>query len=62
MSTVAEALAARHMGLDVLGLSCISNKAGGVLARPLDHVEVLEAARRVRRPFAVLIEEIVSRL
>lgn len=62
MSTVPEALVARHMGMDVLGISCITNMAAGVLARPLDHAEVMETARRVRGQFIALLEGIVERL
>jgi len=62
MSTVPEALAARHMGLEVLGISCISNMAAGVLPRPLDHAEVMETTRRVRGQFMALLEGIVERL
>ncbi len=62
MSTVPEAIAARHMGLEVLGISCITNMAAGVLPRPLDHAEVLETARRVRGAFTSLLEGIVERL
>ena len=62
MSTVPEAIAARHMGMHVLGLSCITNMAAGVLARPLDHAEVMETARRVRGQFIALLEGIVERL
>ncbi len=62
MSTVPEAIVARHMGIEVLGLSCISNAAAGVLPQPLNHDEVMEVARRVREPFARLLEGIIARL
>jgi purine-nucleoside phosphorylase len=62
MSTVPEAIAARHMGIDVLGISCITNMAAGILPRPLRHDEVLETARRVRGAFVSLIEGIIERL
>ena len=62
MSTVPEAIVARHMGLDVLGLSCITNAAAGVLPAPLVHDEVMEVARRVRGEFSSLLEGIVERL
>src|SRR5438309_5048629 len=55
MSTVHEAIAARHLGVEVLGISCISNMAAGVLPRPLDHNEVMETTRRVRHRFAALL-------
>jgi len=62
MSTVPEAIAARHMGMEVLGVSCITNMAAGVLPQPLDHDEVLETARRVRGSFIALLEGIIGRL
>jgi purine-nucleoside phosphorylase len=62
MSTVPEAIAARHMGMDVLGISCITNMAAGVLPQPLVHDEVMETARRVRGSFIALLEGIVERL
>jgi purine-nucleoside phosphorylase len=62
MSTVPEAIVARHMGLEVLGLSCITNMAAGVLPQPLDHSEVMETARRVRGQFVALLEGIIDRL
>jgi purine-nucleoside phosphorylase len=61
MSTVPEAIVARHMGVEVLGLSCITNAAAGVLPHPLDHEEVMEVARRVRDVFASLLEGIIGR-
>ncbi len=62
MSTVPEAIVARHMGLEVLGISCITNPAAGVLPTPLVHDEVMEVARRVRGEFASLLEGIIERL
>lgn len=62
MSTVPEAIVARHMGLDVLGISCITNLAAGVLPAPLNHDEVLETAHRVREKFAALLEEVIGRI
>jgi purine-nucleoside phosphorylase len=62
MSTVPEAIVARHMGMDVLGLSCITNPAAGVLPQPLVHDEVMEVARRVRAEFTALLEAIIERV
>jgi purine-nucleoside phosphorylase len=62
MSTVPEAIVARHMGVEVLGISCITNPAAGVLPKPLVHDEVMEVARRVRGEFAGLLEGIIGRL
>lgn len=60
MSTVPEAIVARHMGMEVLGLSCITNAAAGVLPQPLDHSEVMAVARQVRGAFAALLEGIIG--
>jgi len=62
MSTVPEAIVARHMGVEVLGISCITNAAAGVLPQPLNHDEVMEVARQVRGAFAALLEGIIGRL
>ena len=62
MSTVPEAIVARQMGMEVLGISCITNMAAGVLPQPLDHREVIETARRVRGQFIPLLEGIIGRL
>jgi purine-nucleoside phosphorylase len=62
MSTVPEAIVARHMGMEVLGISCITNMAAGVLPQPLDHGEVMATAKRVRGQFIGLLEEIIGEL
>ena len=60
MSTVPEAIVARHMGVEVLGISCITNLAAGVLPQPLNHDEVLATAKRVRGTFISLLTNIVG--
>ncbi|MFL6254628.1 MAG: purine-nucleoside phosphorylase [Pyrinomonadaceae bacterium] len=62
MSTVPEAIVARHMGLRVLGLSCITNMAAGVLDKPIDHEEVIETGERVRETFAELLRRVIPKL
>ena len=62
MSTVPEAIVARHMGLRVLGVSCITNMAAGVLDRPISHEEVIETGERVRETFAELLRRVIPKL
>jgi purine-nucleoside phosphorylase len=62
MSTVPEAIVARHMGIEVLGISCITNFAAGVLPQPLNHDEVIETARRVRAQFVALLTGIIAQI
>jgi purine-nucleoside phosphorylase len=62
MSTVPEAIVARHMGVEVLGISCITNAAAGVLPQPLNHAEVMEVAKQVRGAFAALLEGLIGRV
>ena len=62
MSTVPEAIVARHMGIEVLGISCISNMAAGILPQILTAEEVIETTSRVRGQFIGLLEGIIERL
>lgn len=60
MSTVPEVIALSHMGVGVLGVSCITNMAAGVLKKPLRHDEVLETTRRVKDRFVRLLSALVE--
>ncbi len=60
MSTVPEVIIARHSGMKVLGLSCISNMAAGILDQPLTHDEVMETTERVKSNFLGLVKGIVK--
>ncbi len=62
MSTVPEAITAAHSGMQVLGISCISNMAAGVLDQPITEEEVMEIGKMVARNFAELIKKIVATL
>lgn len=62
MSTVIEAIAARHSGLEVMALSCITNMAAGVLPQPLHHEEVMATAQRVKHTFGALLIEVIREL
>src|SRR3954449_167700 len=59
MSTVPEAIVARHMGLEVLGISCITNMAAGISDEPINHEEVMATGDRVRETFAQLLRGVV---
>ena len=54
MSTVPEVIVARHAGIEVLGFSCISNMASGILDQPLSHAEVMETTEKVKPKFLKL--------
>jgi len=62
MSTVPEVIVARHMNMRVLGISCITNMAAGILSKPLDHKEVVEIAKKVRPQFLKLMKEIIKNI
>ena len=61
MSTVPEAIAASHMRMHTIGISCLTNMAAGILDQPLNHEEVLETGERVKKTFSALVREIIGR-
>ncbi|WP_307414210.1 purine-nucleoside phosphorylase [Paenibacillus sp. W2I17] len=62
MSTIPEVIVARHAGMEVLGISCITNKAAGLLQQALSHEEVMEAAEQVKPKFLKLVLEIIKEM
>lgn len=62
MSTVSEVIVARHSEIEVLGISCISNMAAGILDQPLTHDEVMETTERVREKFLGLVMDIIPQM
>jgi purine-nucleoside phosphorylase len=62
MSTVAEVIAARHMQMKVLAISCVTNMAAGILDQPLSHAEVMETGERVKSTFESLLRAVLPRL
>jgi purine-nucleoside phosphorylase len=62
MSTVPEAIVARQMGINVLGISCITNMAAGISEQPINHEEVMETGERVRETFTKLLRRIIAKI
>ncbi len=62
MSTAAEVIAARHMGINVLAISCVTNMAAGILDQPLSHAEVMETGERVKSTFEALLRAVLPRI
>lgn len=60
MSTVPEAIVARHMGMKVLGISCITNMAAGISEAPINHEEVMETGQKVRESFTQLLRGVIA--
>ncbi|HEY4767232.1 MAG TPA: purine-nucleoside phosphorylase [Candidatus Sulfotelmatobacter sp.] len=62
MSTVAEVIAARHLEMKVLAISCVTNMAAGILDQPLSHAEVMETGERVKTTFTALLRAVLPRV
>lgn len=62
MSTVPEVIVARHSGMKVLAISCVTNMAAGILNQPINHAEVMETGARIRGQFVALLSSIIPRM
>ena len=62
MSTAPEVIVASHSGMDVIGISCITNMAAGILDQPLDHEEVIETTQKVKSEFLSLVKTVVNKI
>jgi purine-nucleoside phosphorylase len=62
MSTVPEVITANHMKIKVLGISCITNMAAGILNQPLNHIEVIETANKAKKDFQALVKSVIQKI
>jgi purine-nucleoside phosphorylase len=62
MSTVPEAIVARQMGINILGISCITNMAAGISEQPINHQEVMETGEQVRETFTQLLRRVIAKI
>lgn len=62
MSTAPEVIVASHSSMDVIGISCITNMAAGILDQPLDHEEVIETTQKVKAEFLSLVKSVVNKI
>jgi purine-nucleoside phosphorylase len=62
MSTVPEVIAANYLGMRVLGISCVTNMAAGIVEKPLEHTEVVETSRRAMPALNRLLRGVLERL
>ncbi|HEX3355126.1 MAG TPA: purine-nucleoside phosphorylase [Terriglobales bacterium] len=62
MSTIPEVIVARHMGIKILAISCVTNMAAGILDQPINHEEVLETGERVKADFVALLQAVLPEI